>query len=238
MSSQVDLQLHTMLHVLPRKVCQVYQQECMCPRLAVSGAAFAFAASSSRRCCVPKRAHLRAALGCACSGAQAYIQIAIWGTSFCTSCWNVFGLLRKHLALISVVNGVAYLIVFIIKLGQTPATLSCPLLGAVGSFLCGTHLHALRRSTELHAGVCVGVAFMTYIWVRTKPEIEFYALIVCIVFLLSLVLVDAFTDVYEVCAEAHLSPLIDWFLRGCCRVPVLWWCSETVVSRRSALKPS
>jgi hypothetical protein len=79
---------------------------------------------------------------------------------------------------------------------------------------------------------------MTYIWVRTKPEIEFYALIVCIVFLLSLVLVDAFTDVYEVCAEAHLSPFIDWFLRGCCRVPVLSSCSETVVSRRSALKPS
>jgi len=98
---------------------------------------------------------------------NAYIQIAIWGESFCPSACAVFSLLGKHLSLIAIVNGVAYLIVFIIKLG-----------------------------------IVVAMAFLTYLWVRTKQEIEFYALIIVIVILLSFVLVDAFTDVYEVCAEA------------------------------------
>jgi hypothetical protein len=48
---------------------------------------------------------------------SAYIETSIWGTNFCTSCYNVFSLLTRHLSLIAVVNGVAYLVVFIIKLG-------------------------------------------------------------------------------------------------------------------------
>lgn len=52
---------------------------------------------------------------------NAYIEIAIWGDSFCVSCCHALSIITSHLSLVASINGVGFLLCFVMKV----ATMAC-----------------------------------------------------------------------------------------------------------------
>jgi len=106
---------------------------------------------------------------------HAYVEIAIWGSSFCRSCCRVLSLFTNHMSYIAIVNGVAYLLCMMIKL------LVMALTGLIG-----------------------------YMWLKPKEEeVPQYGAVVLFAVCFSYVIANAFTDTFEMVAEAMMVVFLE-----------------------------